>query len=78
MTELNINIYVEHFVISNLSATLTEVYRSHSFVYHVKECSCDSSALSSEQEKEEREREKLANQQILKNMEAKNVLKLAN
>mgnify|MGYP000860859794 FL=1 len=67
----NIEDKLQASLLSNLSVTLTEVYRSHSFVYDVKECGCDNAALSAEQEKEEREREKLANQQILKNMEAK-------
>ncbi|MDD4296126.1 MAG: tetratricopeptide repeat protein [Ruminiclostridium sp.] len=71
VTRRNIEDKLQATLLSNLSVALTEVYRSHSFVSGVKECGCNHEALRAKQEREEKERERLANQQILKNMEAK-------
>lgn len=57
-------------LLSNLSIMYDNIYEAYSFGW-LDNCSCDEEALAKEREAEEKERDRLANEQIRKNMEAK-------
>jgi len=58
-------------LLTNLEAIMDQLYLSFSFVIHEEDCFCNFDAIENEREKNEKEREKLANEQIKRNMEAK-------
>lgn len=58
-------------MLSNLERIMDQIYLSFNFTVYDNDCYCNLDALRKERERNEKEREELANQQILKNMEAK-------
>ncbi len=58
-------------LLSGLEAIFNQVWLSFSFTIHDEECWCDLEALEAKREELEKERNRLANEQIQRNMEAK-------
>lgn len=56
---------------NSLLAALDQVYTAYSFVGGLAECGCDTEAIAEEQQRLQKEAERLANEQIMRNMEAK-------
>lgn len=56
---------------SSLVPMLEAVYKAHSFTIPIGDCDCNIEAIIAQKKKEQEERDKLANEQIKRNMEAK-------
>lgn len=58
-------------LLSSMEAILNQLYLSFSFVTYDDDCKCDFGAMEQERRKNEEEQNRLANEQIKRNMEAK-------
>ncbi|NLG89239.1 MAG: tetratricopeptide repeat protein [Clostridiaceae bacterium] len=62
---------LRYYMLSNLEHIMDQIYLSFSFTIYDNDCHCNLDALRKERERNEKELAKLANEQILRNMEAK-------